>query len=133
MSAGGSMVHPSVPAVLFTPICPHSLSARPMQFPDSSDIAIEVPESARCEAVALFDGKLPITLHRGDAIVVSASTFPVPTVCNEGENVDWFNVVTGLLQWNQRSAQKPWEAPKDEATVSGDGEQQQAEAARKQG
>lgn len=33
MSAGGSMVHPQVPAILFTPICPHSLSFRPLVFP----------------------------------------------------------------------------------------------------
>ena len=108
------MVHPAVPCMLFTPICPHSLSARPMAFPDSSTLAIEVSDTARCEAVALFDGKQAVTLRRGDAIVVEISTQPVPTVAGLGESEDWFEVVTGLLMWNQRAAQKPWEPPKDE-------------------
>ena len=121
MSAGGSMVHPAVPCMLFTPICPHSLSARPMAFPDSSTLAIEVADTARCEAVALFDGKQAVTLRRGDAIVVEISTQPVPTVAGLGESEDWFEVVTGLLMWNQRAAQKPWQPPEDEdADADGD-------------
>ena len=35
VSAGGSMVHPNVPAILMTPICPHTLSFRPVVLPDS--------------------------------------------------------------------------------------------------
>jgi len=34
LAAGGSMVHPQVPCILFTPVCPHSLSFRPLMFPD---------------------------------------------------------------------------------------------------
>ena len=108
MSAGGSMVHPAVPCTLFTPICPHSLSARPMLFPDSAAITIEVPPTARSNAVASFDGKTPVELFHGDALVVKVSPYPMPAVCAHGENDDWFEVVTGLLQWNQRAAfQKP--------------------------
>ena len=33
LAAAGSMVHPGVPAILFTPVCPHSLSFRPLIFP----------------------------------------------------------------------------------------------------
>lgn len=41
------MVHPSVPAILFTPICPHSLSFRPVVLPDYADVVLKVPEDAR--------------------------------------------------------------------------------------
>ncbi|CAN0507074.1 unnamed protein product, partial [Discosporangium mesarthrocarpum] len=40
-------VHPSVPAILFTPICPHSLSFRPIVFPDSVLLKLEMPEDSR--------------------------------------------------------------------------------------
>ncbi|KAG8089554.1 hypothetical protein GUJ93_ZPchr0011g27374 [Zizania palustris] len=40
-AAGGSMVHPNVPCMLFTPICPHSLSFRPVILPDSARLEIE--------------------------------------------------------------------------------------------
>jgi NAD kinase len=42
LSAGGSMVHPQVPAILVTPICPHSLSFRPLLFPDAAELKIHV-------------------------------------------------------------------------------------------
>ena len=47
MSAAGSMVHPSVPAILLTPICPHSLSCRPMLLPDSAEVIIRNSPEAR--------------------------------------------------------------------------------------
>lgn len=40
LAAGGSMVHPQVPCILFTPICPHSLSFRPLMFPDHGEAGI---------------------------------------------------------------------------------------------
>lgn len=42
LAAGGSMVHPQVPGILFTPICPHSLSSRPLVFPDNIVLKIQV-------------------------------------------------------------------------------------------
>jgi NAD+ kinase len=42
LAAGGSMVHPQVPCILFTPICPHSLSFRPLMFPDYCQLCIQV-------------------------------------------------------------------------------------------
>ncbi|PKA57116.1 putative NAD kinase 2, chloroplastic [Apostasia shenzhenica] len=41
-AAGGSMVHPNVPCVLFTPICAHSLSFRPVILPDSAQLELKV-------------------------------------------------------------------------------------------
>ncbi|MCD7471663.1 hypothetical protein HAX54_012257 [Datura stramonium] len=41
-AAGGSMVHPNVPCMLFTPICPHSLSFRPVILPDSARLELKV-------------------------------------------------------------------------------------------
>ena len=48
VAAGGSMVHPNVPAILFTPICPHSLSFRPVILPDYADVDLRIPRDARC-------------------------------------------------------------------------------------
>ena len=50
MSAGGPMVAPSVPGTLLTPIAPHSLSFRPLVVPESSEIEIHLPPSARSHA-----------------------------------------------------------------------------------
>mmetsp|Transcript_20770 Transcript_20770/g.84462 ORF Transcript_20770/g.84462 Transcript_20770/m.84462 type:complete len:590 (-) Transcript_20770:1863-3632(-) len=65
MSAGGSMVHPSVPAILFTPICPHSLSFRPIVFPDAATLRVDVNVESRSHAWASFDGKFRQLLKYG--------------------------------------------------------------------
>jgi len=41
------MVHPGVSGLLFVPICPHTLSFRPLVLPDSVVLTIRVPETAR--------------------------------------------------------------------------------------
>lgn len=60
------MVHPEVPGILFTPICPHSLSFRPVVFPDHIRLTVEVPSDARAEAYCSFDGRDRVTLRPGD-------------------------------------------------------------------
>ena len=110
LAAGGSMVHPGVPALCVTPICPHSLSFRPIVLPDSVVVTITCPRDARNTAWAAFDGKFQTELARGDAVVVRVAGFPVPSVCNASENNDWFAAVKQGLLWNARGAdQKPIE------------------------
>ena len=57
LAAGGSMVHPSVPAILLTPICAHTLSFRPLLLPDSSVLMCSIPVDCRSSGWVGFDGK----------------------------------------------------------------------------
>lgn len=107
LAAGGSMVHPSVPGILLTPVSPHSLSFRPALLPDSAVISVGVPLNARSGAAVSVDGKDLCTLEQGDAVEVAMSPFPVPTICHTGETKDWFTSVQSGLQWNTRLEQKP--------------------------
>lgn len=106
MSAGGSMVHPSVPAILFTPICPHSLSFRPIIFPDAAQLRIDVAADSRSTAWASFDGKYRQQLRRGDGLMVQMSMFPVPTVNAEDDTSDWFASLDRAFNFNSRAKQK---------------------------
>lgn len=111
MSAGGSMVHPSVPAILFTPICPHSLSFRPIVFPDSAKLRIQISEDARSHAWASFDGKSRQQLRRGDSLIVEMNLFPVPTVNKTDHTGDWFQSLDRAFNFNSRAMQKPLAPP----------------------
>lgn len=72
------MVHPSLEGILFTPICPHSLSFRPLVFPDHVQLRVQVPESVRTnELLCSFDGSHHIALMPGDALVVQLCKHPV--------------------------------------------------------
>lgn len=103
-----SAVHPGVSGLLFVPICPHTLSFRPLVLPDSVVLTIRVPEEARVEPSVSFDGKEQRLLTRGESLVVRGWRYPVPAICNSGESVDWFRAVKSSLLWNMRgSTQKP--------------------------
>lgn len=106
LAAGGSMVHPQVPCILFTPICPHSLSFRPLMFPDYCQLCIQVPVNSRGHVWASFDGKDRTELAPGDAVVVRLSRWPVPSVAAEADpSGDWFSAVRECLHWNLRKVQ----------------------------
>ncbi|KAL7411254.1 hypothetical protein BDY24DRAFT_397199 [Mrakia frigida] len=106
LSAGGSLVHPEIPALLITPICPHTLSFRPMLLPDTMTLRICVPFSSRSTAWASFDGRGRVELKQGDHIKVEASKFPFPTVCAHNQSTDWFGAIQRTLRWNEREKQK---------------------------
>ncbi|KAK6939924.1 hypothetical protein RJ641_029455 [Dillenia turbinata] len=105
-AAGGSMVHPNVPCMLFTPICPHSLSFRPVILPDSARLELKIPDDARSNAWVSFDGKRRQQLSRGDSVRISMSQHPLPTVNKADQTGDWFHSLIRCLNWNERLDQK---------------------------
>lgn len=105
-AAGGSMVHPNVPCMLFTPICPHSLSFRPVILPDSARLELKIPEDARSSAWVSFDGKRRQQLSRRDSVTISMSQHPLPTVNKCDQTGDWFHSLIRCLNWNERLDQK---------------------------
>ncbi|KAK2738207.1 NAD(+) kinase [Onygenales sp. PD_40] len=112
LSAGGSLVHPSIPGILLTPICPHTLSFRPMVLSDALLLRIAVPVASRSTAYCSFDGKGRIELCQGDYVTVEASQYPFPTVVAGGG--EWFESVRRALRWNVRGAvQKGWNGGAD--------------------
>ncbi|CAN0901802.1 NAD(H) kinase 1 [Linum grandiflorum] len=105
LAAGGSMVHPQVPGILFTPICPHSLSFRPLILPENVTIRVQVPFNSRSPAWASFDGKDRKQLEAGDALVCSMAPWPVPTACSVDSTGDFLRSIHEGLHWNLRKTQ----------------------------
>jgi NAD+ kinase len=112
LSAGGSLVHPDIPAILLTPICPHTLSFRPMLLNDSMALRIAVPLKSRATAYCAFDGKGRVELRQGDHVTIAASQYPFPTVLSQP--TEWFDSISRTLRWNNRGAQqKGWDGDED--------------------
>ncbi|XP_011032051.1 PREDICTED: NAD(H) kinase 1-like isoform X2 [Populus euphratica] len=112
LAAGGSMVHPQVPGILFTPICPHSLSFRPLILPEHVTIRVQVPFNSRSPAWASFDGKDRKQLAAGDALVCSMAPWPVPTACQIDSTNDFLRSIHDGLHWNLRKTQS-FDGPRD--------------------
>ena len=106
VAAGGSMVHPSVHAILFTPICPHSLAFRPVILPDYAVVTLRIAGDARAGALATFDGKHALELRAGDAVRVRLSPHPVPTINNRDQTLDWFSAIERCFNWSDRPEQQ---------------------------
>ncbi|KAG5517506.1 hypothetical protein RHGRI_038043 [Rhododendron griersonianum] len=121
LAAGGSMVHPQVclhnawikvPGILFTPICPHSLSFRPLILPEHVTLRVQVPFNSRSHAWASFDGKDRKRLAPGDALVCSMAPWPVPTACQSDSTSDFLRSIHDGLHWNLRKTQS-FDGPSD--------------------
>ena len=102
------MVHPSVPAILLTPICAHTLSFRPLLIPDSSFLTCTVPQDSRSSAWVSFDGKFRQELTKGDRLEVRMSPIPLPTINRKNFTADWFDALRNGFMFNQRPKQKPF-------------------------
>jgi NAD+ kinase len=107
MAAGGSVVHPAVPSILVTPICPHVLSFRSMVFPDHVVLRCFVPEDARSTAAVAFDGKHRRELQRGDSVQIQMSAYPVPTINRGDHSSDWLESLKRSFNFNTRPRQRP--------------------------
>ncbi|GIL75893.1 hypothetical protein Vretimale_5571 [Volvox reticuliferus] len=121
VAAGGSMVHPNVPAILLTPVCPHSLSFRPIILPDYAELELRIPSNARCTAWVCFDGRSRQELGRGDSIKVRMSENPVPTINRTDLTSDWFDSLERCFRWSDRTVQKPLELGDGRVAIEGTG------------
>lgn len=102
LSAGASMVHPLVPCILFTPICPHSLSFRPVIFPDSVQLKLEIPKTARNPAWVSFDGRFRKRLDPGEYVTVQTSPWVFPSITKTAVVNEWFTDIAKILHWNDK-------------------------------
>ncbi|KAI1459026.1 ATP-NAD kinase [Annulohypoxylon moriforme] len=120
LSAGGSLVSPDLPAILLTPICPHTLSFRPMVLSDTMLLRVSIPRNSRATAYCAFDGKGRVELKQGDCVTITASQYPFPTVMRTG--TEWFDSVSRTLQWNTRAATQKGFESKQSGSVNGEEE-----------
>lgn len=102
LSSGGSIVHPAVPCILITPICPRSLSFRPLIVPASATLTLNVSERSRARAADLsVDGLRQGTLRAGDVITVGSEQGDDKGIwCVAKSSSDWIQQLNGLLGFN---------------------------------
>jgi NAD+ kinase len=98
LSAGGPIIYPSMNAVVITPICPHTLSNRPLVVPDTAQIEI-VLRTPREEVALTLDGQVGLPLEANDRIriIKSRTTFNLVQPLNR----NYFEVLRGKLKWGR--------------------------------
>jgi NAD+ kinase len=98
LSAGGPIVHPAVEAFVITPICPHTLSDRPLVVRDSS--CIEMKLSGNTEAVFLtLDGQRGIPLQPTDRVRVCRAKEMLKLI--QPRKKSYFEILRSKLKWGE--------------------------------
>jgi NAD+ kinase len=98
LSAGGPVIYPSMSAVVITPICPHTLSNRPLVVPD--DVEFELVLKTPKEEVALtLDGQVGVPLEYGDRIAVRKSAMTFNLI--QAHTRNYFDVLRNKLKWGR--------------------------------
>ena len=99
LSAGGPIVEPGLDALILTPICPHTLSNRPLVIPASSRIELEVAGETQ-EAALTIDGQVFRELANGDRVAISLSEERLELVRSSGYN--YYTTLREKLGWSGR-------------------------------
>ncbi len=96
LSAGGPIVHPQVETLILTPICPHTLSFRPLLIPASSKIKIKLL-TAEEKAYLTVDGQRGQALSRNSVLTVKKSELVLQLVCSPWRS--YYQLVKEKLGW----------------------------------
>jgi len=98
LSAGGPILHPALPAVVVTPICPHTLTQRPLVVPAATRIGLSVLDGDRKDGVYLtLDGQEGFPITRESRVEVRPAASPV-TLLRPPES-DHFDTLAEKLNW----------------------------------
>ncbi len=100
LAAGGPIVHPSVDAVLLTPIAPHMLTYRPVVVPAGSQITVQPVMNGNDEVFVTFDGQSGHPLQAGDVVTICRAKPTLRLVRAATRN--YFDLLRQKLKWGER-------------------------------
>ncbi len=99
LSGGGPILHPGLPAVVLVPICPHTLTNRPIVVGSDSRIEISITQSAEGEGQITCDGQVNARVAVGDRICISAK--PRKLRLLHPADYDYFRILRSKLRWSE--------------------------------
>ena len=97
LAAGGPVIHPEVPGIIISPICPFTLTNRPLIVPDSIEIKLK-REKRASDIMLTFDGQEGLDITDRDTIIVRKGSHPLSMITLPGRR--YFNVLKAKLRWS---------------------------------
>lgn len=97
LSAGGPIIQPNVPALALVPICPHTLSNRPIAISEHSTIEITLKRVA--DARLHFDGQPQLDVAEGDRVTIARAEKPARLVHPPGYS--YYAMLREKLRWSE--------------------------------
>ena len=97
LAAGGPVLHPSVPAIVMTPICPFTLTNRPLIIPDAATVTINL-EKGSADIMLTFDGQQGLEIDDKDTIIVRKGPHPIYMISEPSQH--YYDVLKAKLRWS---------------------------------
>jgi NAD+ kinase len=98
LSAGGPIVHPTTRAIVLSPICPFTLTNRPIILPSDVTIEVELTDAPK-DVTLTCDGQVGCALAPFDRIAISAARIPLRLI--KTPSIDYFEILRTKLKWGQ--------------------------------
>ncbi len=105
MAAGGPILHPTLHALILTPICPYTLSHRPIALPDTAkiDVVLQTPNE---DVLVTLDGQIGIDLKYGDVVEIQRAAQPIQFIRTTKED-RYYHVLRTKLKWGEAIPTRP--------------------------
>jgi NAD+ kinase len=105
LSCGGPIVEPQLDAIVVAPICPHTLSDRPIVVSAKSVVEVRLVDRPDTRAEVTCDGRALGAMDPGEALVISPSAHKITLLHPRG--YDYFRLLRSKLHWGRRSFDAP--------------------------
>jgi len=97
LAAGGPVIHPAVPGIILTPICPFTLTNRPLIVPESANIKIRLVKGSS-DIILTFDGQKGLEINDRDEIVIQKGSQPIHLITLPDRQ--YFDILKNKLKWS---------------------------------
>ncbi|TET54366.1 MAG: NAD(+)/NADH kinase [Desulfobacteraceae bacterium] len=98
LSAGGPILYPDLEALILTPICPFTLTQRPIIVPDTSVIEVQMGKHNE-EVILTFDGQVGFDLMAHDRVIISKSEKKLKLI--KSPDQDYYDILRTKLKWGE--------------------------------
>jgi len=100
LSGGGPILHPDLDATVLVPICPHTLSNRPIVVSGDSKIEIQLMPHSRTRAQVAFDGQANFNVEPEDIITIERHPQKLNLI--HPETYDYYHILRKKLRWSEQ-------------------------------
>ncbi|MCW9048011.1 MAG: NAD(+) kinase [Gammaproteobacteria bacterium] len=100
LSSGGPLLHATLDAIVVVPICPHTLTNRPLVVNADSKVEIIIGESKQTTSQVTFDGQTAFDVKPGDKIIIRKKQDTITLI--HPSSYDYYEILRAKLHWSEQ-------------------------------
>lgn len=99
LAAGGPIIYPELDVIVLSPICPHSLTNRPIVLPDTTKVEV-ILESENEDVLLTLDGQVGFALRARDVVEIRKAEKGITLI--QPKNRNYYEILRTKLKWGER-------------------------------